>query len=192
MSKLRVFSIQPKEVVDKLLDNGEVFVDEHKIANPEFIKAYDWLVKQMDKKLEHPNGVKYPWFCFYLLNKENNITYEDALELSNPDIDEYLLELEVEESDLFLTDYNKWHYVLNDCYFDNSFSEKEWTDNVEWFDSLPLGVQESVKLSSWNEVMNIKQYESDWCISGVDVQGTFWRLSKDMVTKMTFIPKEAK
>ena len=39
--------------------------------------------------------------------------------------------------------------------------------------------------------MNIKQYESDWCVSGIDVQGTFWRLSKDMIKKMTFIPKEA-
>ena len=68
---MRLWTIQPLEVLEIIKQEGE-FVCNPNYSDPDFKRAYHWLVKQMDNRgIEHPYGLELPIWAWYKTEWEN-------------------------------------------------------------------------------------------------------------------------
>ena len=179
-----LWTIQPVEVWDELKNKGYFICDPAKskyLSDEEwnFGTAYDWLVEQMESRIGgKPEDVNYPIWAWHIYDwkcQPDNFIDTDEKEL-------VCLKIDIPEKDVLLHDYDAWHYVLSNVYFDNSKNEVEWKSSREKFDSLSQSEQEQVKRESWEAIFDITPFENKWCCRGKYVQATFWILRrKDVV-----------
>ena len=176
--KMRVWTFQPLGTCSKILSGKSYRTDESSIE-PTFVKAYNWLSTQMKNKIGNkPEGVTYPvwaWYSYDGVNKKPDRRRRLFTCYKNCE----LLELEIPESEIVLSDYDSWHYVLNDMWFDNSQNEAEWEELHNLYDSLPLDKQEKYKIASWQKVFDTSIVDTAWMKQGLYVQATFWEIKPE-------------
>lgn len=175
-----LWTIQPVEVWNELKKKGYFICDPQKsnyISGEEwnFKTAYDWLVEQMESRVGgKPEDVNYPiwaWHTYDWKRQPDDLRDTDEEGL-------VCIKIDIPEEDVLLHDYDTWHYVLSNIYFNNSKNEAEWKSLQEKFDSLSQGEQERVKQESWEAIFDITPFENAWSCRGKYVQATFWVLHK--------------
>lgn len=186
---MHVWTIQPPDVL-KILEKEGKFTCNPELSDKDFTKAYEWMVNQMDAKgIEHPENLKLPiwaWYRYDWKNKKPDLRHSMGVKGMN-----YIcIELEVPDSHVLLSDYNAWHYVLNDMWNDPSKNEEEYDALQDWYDGLDVDTKNKTKIESWQRIFDIEPYEDMWNMKGRYVQATFWEITEDMVKKVqTFISK---
>lgn len=190
---MKLWTVQPDEVYKQLLKNGSL---KAKISRSdcleggnckEFVDAYNWLIEQMERRgYTRPAGYETPWWAWYRLNGENKITSEIET-LCVPGKKFKLIELEVPDKYVLLSDYDAWHYVLNKWWYDDSTCEEEWEKNRDWFDALPYSEQEQLEKESWQKIFDIGIRKSEWTSNGLYVQAVFWELKAEYIVRVTDI-----
>ena len=169
---MRLYTVQPKEVWEQI-KSGQDFIcdkkkseylDETDISNRGFINGYNWLVKQMNKKIQNPDKIEYPIWAWY--KREGINEYPDlnglGLGYNEPCV---MIELEVPDEEVLLSDFDLWHCVLNDSYI---YDEKL----TDWDNDILIPINED-KEKSWEEIFNVETAKY--------IQATFWKISRDMV-----------
>ena len=163
-----------------------------------FSSHYGYMITQMiDRCAEFPPKFSDPFknppvWAWYIYDGENKVPDNlDTCGVGVPGNEYVCIEFEIEEDDILLSDFDAWHHVLNNSWYEGSLSEAEWETLHSWYDRLPNKEKDAIKLASWERIFDITQYKNDWCSNGYYVQGTFWELRKDMITKVTrFTAKE--
>lgn len=190
---MKLWTVQSEEVYKQLLKNGSLRAEISKSdclegGNcKEFIDAYKWMIEQMKKKgYTKPDGCETPWWAWYRLNGENKITSEIE-NLCTPGKKFKLIELEVPDKYVLLSDYDAWHYVLNKWWYDDSTCEEEWEKNRDWFDTLPYIERERLEKESWQKIFDIGIRKSEWTSNGLYVQAVFWELKAEYIVRVTDI-----
>lgn len=90
-----------------------------KYIDESFINAYRWIMKQMSNRINNYNNEFPIWLWLDISNIHINAALEDEW---------VVLEVEVDEEQVLLSDFNAWHFVLNDWHFDeenNNISKEE-------------------------------------------------------------------
>lgn len=175
--KIKLFTIQPFAVLEEIEKNGKYVCKEELSEclkdDKKFHKAYDWISKQMDKRIgTKPSNVKYPVWAWYIYNGENNLPiFDEDFPLTENRKEFALITLEIEESDVLLSSYEHWHGPLNDSFWHYEEDDDEWDMTNEWYETLTSEEKEKVKIESWNEIFNVKNCDY--------VQATFWELRKE-------------
>lgn len=172
-----LWTLQPVEVYEEIQEKG-MYVTDEKYIDSMFKSAYDWLVPKMETRIgKKPRGVQYPVWAWH--------TWEDARK--KPDLRQRHMEkgmkavcltLEIPDNQVVLTDFDNWHFVLNDSYI--SKTEEDYS----LYEKLSLEEQEQAKIQSWNRVFDIERFESDWYIQGSTIQATFWQLKQEYIKKV--------
>lgn len=187
-----LWTIQPIEVWDELNKKG------YFVCNPEkadyisdkdwnFKKSYDWLVMQMCQKIGGPpKGVSYPIWAWHTRDWQHKKPDLRNVGLGNKGEKSVCLEIEIPDNQVLLSDFDAWHFVLNDWYFDNSNSEEEWDRLHKKFDKLSFDKQKIVKENSWQKVFDIRPYKNEWFQRGRYIQATFWVLYLSQVKDVRF------
>lgn len=185
-----LWTMQPKEVVEILESTGE-FTCDPDLADRDFRRSYKWLVHQMDLKgIEHPYGLKFPIWAWHTLDWKHEKPDLDEEMYGTPGEEMVCIEFEIDDKDVLLSDFDAWHYVLNNSFFDSSHNEEEWELQHKWFDSLAPKLRDRVMKESWQSIFDVTPYKTDWISKGQYVQAVFWKLRKDMVRSYTnFIAK---
>lgn len=183
---MRLWTIQKLEVMESLERDGVYRMNTELCENHEFFDAYNWLNKHLEQKDSKPKNVSYPIWAWYRYNKKEK----------KPDLREsgyekrgtkcVCLELEVPDEQVLLSDFNNWHYVLNDSWFDDSNNEEEWEALHNEYDKLSRSEKESLKIKSWDKIFDIELVENDWNGHGEYIQAVFWELKKEYVKKVQF------
>lgn len=179
---MRLWTIQPIEVWKELNKKGYFICDPIKaeyISDKEwnFKEAYDWLVGQMENQVgEKPKGVSYPIWAWHTRDWQHKKPDLRNVGLGNKGEKSVCIEIEIPENRVVLSDYDAWHYVLNNWYFDNSNNEEEWEKAHKNFDRLDKDKREKIKQQSWQNVFNISSFKNDWFQRGRYIQATFWVL----------------
>ena len=113
---MKMWTIQPVSVINDINEKGvfrcipELAPD---IADGSYVRPYNWLVKQMKKEIgDSPEGVQYPIWAWFLVDKHNK---KPDMRLAgfrcySPSV---LIELEIPDDRVLLTDFDMWHCVLN-------------------------------------------------------------------------------
>ena len=193
---MRVWTIQPIEVWNELNSKGYFICDPNKadyITDKDwnFKKSYDWLVKAMEKRIgKRPLGVSYPIWAWHTRDWKHKKPDLRNVGLAKKGEKCVCIEVEIPDNQVVLTDYDAWHYVLNDWFFDNSKNEDEWERVHKWYDNLPREKRNSVAESSWEKIFDISPFESEWFQRGRYIQATFWVLYlKDVRNVQFFISR---
>jgi hypothetical protein len=173
--------MQDKAAYDELCQKGVLRCKpelSEMITDPVTKPAYDWLVKQMKTRIGTPSeGVEYPIWAWYIHYGENK-----KLDLRKCDFrgyvgEYYIIEAEIDDCDILLSDEEMWHLVLNNGYFaiNAGLTEDtiEFDEDDAWFDSLPPEEQLPFKIKSWEKVFDKS------CCPWEFVQATFWELRKE-------------
>ena len=191
---MRLWTIQPPEVFEKLQKDGR-FVCDHRYEDVALWHyndyAYDWLAEQLRQRIgEPPEGVKYPIWAWHTMDwkhKKPDLRYGGYAKRGEKRI---LIEIEIPDDKVVLTDFDAWHYVLSDWYFDDAGSKEEWDSIHQWYDALPSDKQKEVKERSWLKIFDISKYESDWMVRGREIQATFWELrAEQVISHRSFVAK---
>lgn len=192
---MTLWTIQPVDVAKQLEETGIYKCNPDKapnISDGSFVKAYNWLIKQMKEIIGNsPKGVKYPVWAWYVTdNKHQRPDMRKlAFRVYKPSV---LMEVEIPDNEVVLTDFNRWHIVLNNClnykanYLEN-ISDDEWWSLADkedkYFFSLNKNKREAYLDESWKKVI----YRKGDKYSPPYIQATFWELKKERITKMWYL-----
>lgn len=189
---MRLWTIQPLEVIKIIEENGEFTCDTRLSENYEdFHDAYLWLVKQMDKRgIEHPKTLTLPLWAWHTFDKKHMQPNLGCGQLGVPNEKYACIEFEIPDNQVLLSDYNAWHYVLNRSWYDDSTNEEEWENMHAWFDSLNGEKKEELRKKSWQKIFNLEFRDSNWNSNGHYIQATFWVLKKSMIKNVTYFTEK--
>lgn len=188
---MRLWTIQPIEVYNQLVRDGYFICDKRKSPNindagsEQFIRAYKWLIHQMDiRGIYHPNSAEYPIWAWHTRDWKHK----------KPDLREscydkrgtksVCIELEIPDNQVLLSDFDEWHYVLNNWYNDASKSEEEWEKMQEHFNKLSPREKQIAIEKSWQRIFNITPFHNEWHSRGKYIQATFWQIKIENVRRV--------
>lgn len=195
---MRVWTIQPVEVYEKLLKEKELYVDislselynmeEYGVLKEKngFYKAYNWLSKRMEEKIGKPSNASFPWWAWYKRNMVHS--KPDLREAGYAKKGEKLvcLELELPDSEVLLSDFDAWWFCISDLWKSGATSDKEFDELEEWYSKLSKEEKERLKIESWEDIFDIHFDRRPWYERGKWVQANFWVLRLDDVKKVQY------
>ena len=69
---MKLWTVQPQEVISIIEKTGEFICDETK-SDKDFRKAYEWIAKEMDKRhIVHPEGLVLPLWAWHTRDWKHN------------------------------------------------------------------------------------------------------------------------
>lgn len=189
---MRLWTIQPVEVYDLIMKEG-VYRCDPSIAftglagDREFFEAYSWLVKQMAIKVgPPPENVKFPVWAWHTRKWEHKKPDLRLSAYTKPGTKCVCIELEIPDKDVLLSDFDNWHFVLNNLYFSNAKNEEE-NDRLDTeFEKLSNSEKKRVKEKSWENIFDLTPIDNDWECRGRYIQATFWELKKEYIRKIQY------
>ena len=174
---MRLWTVQPYCIYELIQKDGVYRCDITKssFAEDEILVAYNWLVDQMKKRIGNPpKGVEYPVWAWYLREGKNKRPdmRRSGLRVTKKSV---LLEIEIPDSEVLLTDFLDWHCALNDgaCYYGTS--EEEFEKEDAFYESLSEEEQRLYKIKSWEQIICTPETLLD------RVQATFWELKASQI-----------
>ena len=95
-----------------------------------------------------------------------------------------MLEVEISDNRILLSDFDAWHSVLNNYHsYHNVRIEAKYQELDQWLDSLSEADRQQEIKKSWGSIFDIAPFENDFCRNGVWVQGTAWEIKAEDVVK---------
>jgi len=182
---MRLVTIQDKAAYDDLCATGVLRCKTELaewLSEDCFKDAYDWLVRQMKKRIgEPPIGVSYPIWAWHSLDYKPAKVDLRRTEFNNYSGEHYILTVDIPDEQVLLSDEENWHFVLNNSFFGATRSETAFNEVEAWFDLLPHNEQVKVKEKSWENIFDVTQFDSGFHRQGCYVQATFWELRKEQI-----------
>ncbi len=187
---MRLWTVQSYNVYEVLRNTGIYRCNSSLsslLEENEFVNAYKWISKKMKDHIGNPpDNVTFPVWAWYKVDGQHR----------RPDMRTFgmrvfeksvLMEIEIPENQVLLSDFDYWHLVLNDTlYYKASsmenISNEEWdaeTDKEDaYYSTLSLEEKQAYKEKSWEKIFSIDTAHSDF------VQATFWELKKEQIKKI--------
>lgn len=170
---MKLWTVQSNEAYQKLQRDGMLSGDRTLIMEESFLTAYQWLCRQMEKRIgPPPHPDVFPVWAWHTWEggsgKPDMRRYRSEVEAPDGC---WRLTLEVPDDQVLLSDFDLWHFPLNGWYL--ALSEKEYrTSSADY------------KEKSWERIFQLDLPANDWCVSEKkSIQATFWTLTWDMVKK---------
>lgn len=192
---MRLWTVQPYGVFQEMQKKG-VYRCNHKKSEfiqewDGFASAYDWISKQMRKRIGNPpKGVEYPVWAWYLHEGKNK---RPDMRRSDVRVNEksVLWEVEIPDNEVLLTDEEYWHCVLNDYLYHKANKEnisiEQWEIEAnkedKYYDSLSPKEKTQYKEKSWENIICSPNCNSSY------VQATFWELKASQIRKAWILKK---
>lgn len=188
---MRLWTMQPVEAYDILMRDGVFKCDPEKVCEPSFLDRYAWMNEKLNEKDTRPEDIEYPIWAWYRFNgKEKKPDLRHSCYGTRGD-KMVCMEIEIPDEKVLLSDFDLWHFVLNDWWLDNElfkdgYTEEDYDQNQEWFKALNDEEKRLEKTKSWEMILNIESFESDWIARGEYVQAVFWELKREDIRKVQF------
>lgn len=182
---MKLWTIQPKEVLEIVERKGVFYNSKERSDNwADFKNAYLWMVEEMTKRnILAPENCDLPLWAWHTTDWHHDCPDFEYMNYSNNG-NQVCLEVEVPDEEVLLSDYDTWHYVLNNMYFEDSKTEEEWEKFRAEFELLDSDSKRRVTIKSWQKVFNTRAEKTEWYSVGRNIQATFWKLKKDYIVKV--------
>lgn len=160
----KYYTIQTIEAWDVALKKGYLEGDKNYIYDEYFLDSYKWMMSQMRKRLTKYKGE----FPIWMWTERPDLRCSGHLARGANGV---LLEINIDEKDVLLSDFMAWHCILNNMFL--PLNEDE--DNL--FES---GLCNISKEQSWERIFDLdmlRKYGDSQYISNVDkIQGVIGRV----------------
>jgi len=185
-SPIRVWTIQPVGVLVQLREDRVLHTDPGRIPK-EFHHAYDWMRAQMGQRLAYYDG-HYPWWGWH--TPRPDLRQSAHLPHATQGV---RLQLQIDPTEVLLSDFDAWHSVLNRGYLALNVQEDEawyqrfeaailnqwpWPPPEPWYSGI---------LTSWERVFDLEALATSeyWQSGPRYIQATFETLRLANVRQAT-------
>ena len=118
---MKLITFQSMEALKSLINNGYLEVNEKYIDMKKASPTYSWVIEKMNEKIINETNAKYPLWCW--VKCYNNICPPkhkgDPVEGFDVKIT-----FNKKEKDIFITDFRRYSFLLNNMYIPNSIEDK--------------------------------------------------------------------
>lgn len=193
---MKLVTFQSMESLKSLIANGYLE------TNPKFINfdkvgyAYSWIVDKMNRKVLNKYNTKYPLWCW--VKCYNNICppRKKGTPVSGFDVK---ITFNKKDEDVFVTDFRKYSFLLNNVFIPSDLKEKEKFDKLlDKYKITLKDLEAYVRRDKYDiyrkdkQFLNVckKIYDSfDKCMitDGDILQGCVWRINIDEVEKIEIL-----
>ena len=195
---MRLWTVQRPEVYETLKAKG-VYHCDHNIllakrdpdAYNDITDAYAWMAKQMLHRIGNPpSGVVFPiwawhtWDCQHKRPDMRRLGFNCFLFGG----DKVLMEIEIPDEQVLLSDKVLWDYVLckdycgdHDVELSEDKFDEAWEKQNNWLNSLTEAQRTEVIEKSWEKVFDVFPLRKSDYYTTLDIQATFWELKLDQV-----------
>lgn len=190
-AKIRLWTIQSLGAYQDFLRTGR-FRSSSEYVDPSFARAYDWMAVQLETKDPKPAvpGLRYPvwaWFQYDGLDCKNPCIRDQGL--LPPGTSGVLLEILAAPDRLLMSDFQKWHAVLNEEYLPLDLIDQASFD--EWLASLDDAASKRSQVrarieASWTRIFELSAPATD-CWEGIqqrEIQAVLWQIEAAMVSSI--------
>jgi hypothetical protein len=190
---MRLWTIQRAARYDQW-SKSRPLVTHASLIDTDLRSAYEWMSEQMAKRVgPPPNGVSFPiWAWRYFAGKKN----------ARPDLRRsllpsgtagVLLELELHPDGVVMSDFQKWHCVLNRCHLPLTHAEADrfearLADVTVPPGALPPEPFASEIVQTWERVFDVDGPRTDaWePVDQREIQATFWELRAEDIQSVRY------
>ncbi len=190
---MKLWTVQPVDVYNDIMSTGIYRCQKDKIQLPELIPYYDWMVKEMTKKIgQPPANVNYPVWAIHTEKWEHKKPDLRFLrgEFGKKGDHFACIEVDIPDKDVVLSDFDAWSIILVNGLITETRSESDELDAL--YDSLPDSEKEKMRLDNWKRVFDISVLKNDWTTRGKSIQATFWELKKEQICDVRFFEGSAR
>lgn len=185
---MRVYTVQHKNVVNKLMKKGFYKTDRRFICEKSFSYAYLWMAR-MAKKYKGWWEPRPVWAWLKKPDLRSYRFYSNPKEpISRVD---YLITLEIPEDEVLVSEFGLWHCVLNDFPVEaNKEQEVFWKGLEDKKNNKKISVQDfnKRKENSWEQILFLKSSSFDHFeesfIGKIHLQATLPYIKKEWVVKV--------
>jgi hypothetical protein len=185
---MKIWTTQAKEFYDLLMEQGYAYcLHICETAEEGWKYPYDWMVEQMRKRIGEPPlpEIKYPVWAWYQYGSGKHRKPElcrDTMSCGEcPSGIEVMMELDVPDNEVLLSDFDLWHVPLNhSCYLVEPKSrrlkkmlKRQGRKHLYEF---PEDLQAMVR-KSWEKIFDLRlNHKSSY---NKYIQGTLWWVKKE-------------
>lgn len=174
---MKLFTIQPEAVIQEIHEKGYFICDPEKSEIIQewdnFENSYKWLSTIMNSSIPKLNKeITYPIWAWHTYRGKPYKIDRRTTYYKNLTKNDYILEVEIPDTEVLLSDFDKWHYVLNNVGIPENEEDEE---QFEYY----LNLTGKLREDSWNRIFEIENSQY--------IQANFWKLNKNNIINKTKI-----
>ena len=193
---MKLVTFQTIEAVNDLFKKGYLECNKNKINLEKAGPTYKWILNRMNERRPNPNNVDYPLWCWVKCYNGICPPKKKGKIVEGFDVK---ITFNKNEKDVFITDFRRYSFLLNNTYIPNSLKEKEkFKKLLEKYNITEEELKAYVRPDKYKSQRTDKEYIDvcnkikktfDRCITkNSDVlQGCVWRINLYEVEKIEIL-----
>lgn len=193
---MKLVTFQSLDAIKDLFNKGYLECDESKINKEKNGTTYDWIVEKMNEVVGNEFNTSYPLWCWVKCyngvcppkKKGNKISGFDVKIIFNKN-----------EKDVFITDYRRYSFLLNNRYIPESIKDKEKFEKILSKNNITNEELEAyVRLDKYDKYRMDENYLNicskirksfDRCITNKSniLQGCVWRINLNEIERIEIL-----
>ena len=193
---MKLISFQSMDAFKELVDKGYLEANEKFIDTEKMGYASDWVVEKMNEYVPNEYSIQYPLWCWVKFKKGICPPKHKGEPVKGFDVK---ITFHKAKDDVFITDFRKYSFLLNNIYIPDSLQDKEAFDReLKAYNITGEALKAVVRADKYSshrtdrEFMQVCQKirkSFDKCISEESdvLQGCVWRINLDEIEKIEFL-----
>lgn len=124
---MKVVTFQTKEALNYLNEHGYLICDDQYVDKKKSSIVYDWVISNMKSRIANDTQATYPMWCWVKCGEEICPPRVKGEKVEGFDVK---ITFNVDEKDIFITDFRRFSFILNNLYIPNSLKDKEEFDKL--------------------------------------------------------------
>lgn len=123
---MKLVTFQSIEALTYLVNNGYLVCDENHIDMKKASQTYNWISEKMNSSVSNPENIKYPLWCWVKYKKSTCPPKHKGPKVKGFDVK---ITFHKEDKDIFVTDYRRFSFLLNNIYIPDNLKDKTSFEN---------------------------------------------------------------
>jgi len=193
---MKLVTFQSLEAVKDLFDKGYLECDKSKINLKKSGSVYEWVIENMNKKVKNKFNCSYPLWCWVKCYNGICPSKRKGTKVDGYDVK---ITFHKEEKDIFITDFRRYSFLLNNMYIPDNIEDKnKFDDKLNKYNITTDELKAYFRHDKYNQHRTDKDFlkicseirkSFDKCITkDSDVlQGCVWRINLQEVEKIEIL-----
>lgn len=199
VNKMKLVTFQTLDALKYLINHGELICDEKYINLEKAGSTYTWLLEKMNVAIPNLTKAKYPLWCWVKCYNGICPPKHKGEKVEGFDVK---ITFQKDEKEVFVTDFRRYSFLLNNLYIPNSLKEKDaFFKKIQNLDITPLELKMLVRVDKYKSHRKDKKYLDvceeirgtfDRCITKESdvLQGCVWNIKLSEVEKIEILPND--
>jgi len=193
---MKLVTFQSLEAVKDLFKKGYLECDKTKINLDKVGYAYNWIIEKMNKSIKNDYKIEYPVWCWVKCYNGICPAKRKGEKVPNYDVK---ITFNKKQEDVFITDFRRYSFLLNNMYIPNNINDKINFDNkLKKYNITDEDLKSYVRFDKYKthrtddkfiEICNEIKNSFDKCITHDSdiLQGCVWRINLDEIEKIEIL-----